>query len=259
MTTPSLQTAREWPAAVPVVAGGRHFLLYRSPADPRSDAAAAEPPPVLVLHGISADDVQWRPIAQQLPADREILVPDLPGFGGSAGLGELTTAALAAAFAALVIAEVDRPVDVIGIGWGGTLAIALSAARPDLVRRLAVISGGWPPALATGHDHPAPGLTRWQSRIMQSSSTPLRKLQKAYLAPEADFTGSPRPEQSLVIWGAAARRYRPRAGEKEVSALGRYVDPATVAMITLAGIGDAPQVAAPGTVGSLLCEFLRAS
>ena len=42
--------------------------------------------------------------------------------------------------AALVRHEVDGPVDVVGHDWGGTLALALAGARPDLVRRLVIVN-----------------------------------------------------------------------------------------------------------------------
>ncbi len=44
-----------------------------------------------------------------------------------------------------------------------------------------------------------------------------------------------------------------------VSALGRYVDPATVEMVTFPGVGDEPHLTAAASVGAVLCEFLLAS
>jgi pimeloyl-ACP methyl ester carboxylesterase len=159
--------------------------------------------------------------------------------------------------AAVVLEEVDGPVDLVGHGWGATIAIALAAARPELVRRLVVIGGGWPPWLPAGPADPAPGLKR--SRLLAEAGPRPDPVQRDYLAADPDLAGLPHPERSRVIWGAQARRPRPRYGEKVVSALGRCVDPTTVDMITIPGIGSAPHLAAAPLVAALLCEVLLTS
>jgi pimeloyl-ACP methyl ester carboxylesterase len=84
------------------------------------------------------------------------------------------------------------------------------------------------------------------------------KVRRAYLR-SGEVSGLPRPERSLVLWGAHDRLLPPRFGEKVVTALGRCVDPATVEMVTVPGHGAGLPRAAPGIVASTLCEFLRAS
>jgi epoxide hydrolase 4 len=75
-----------------------------------------------------------------LAKDRLVLAPDLKGLGGSEIGGPYDVPTLVRELAALVLHEVDGPVDVVGHDWGGVLALALAAARPDLVRRLVVIN-----------------------------------------------------------------------------------------------------------------------
>jgi pimeloyl-ACP methyl ester carboxylesterase len=96
--------------------------------------------PVLLLHGVPQTARVWRPIAADLGRDRVALAPDLKGLGESELRGPYDIDTLVAELAALVLHEVDGPVDVVGHDWGGSLALALSAARPDLVRRLVVIN-----------------------------------------------------------------------------------------------------------------------
>lgn len=212
----------------------------------------------LLLHGLEETSATWRDVLSCLPAELGILAADLPGFGASEKRGSYALSAVAATMAAVVLEETGGPVDLVGHGWGATLAIALAAARPELVRRLVVIGGGWPPWLAAGPADEAPGLK--QSRLLaEGGGARANALRRAYLAADPGLTGLPRPERSRVIWGAQARRLRPRYGEKVVTALGRCVDPASVDMITLPGVGSAPHLAAPELVAALLCEVLLAS
>ena len=94
--------------------------------------------PVLLLHGVPETSSVWRDLAPQLAAGRRVLAPDLPGLGGSTYTGGYDAPSLVAQLVALIEAEVDGPVDVVGHDWGGSLALGLTGARPDLVRRLCV-------------------------------------------------------------------------------------------------------------------------
>ncbi len=95
--------------------------------------------PVLLLHGVPETSSCWAALAPQIAATgRRVLAPDLPGLGGSAYSGPFDPASVVTQLAALIEAEVTGPVDVVGHDWGGSLALALAGARPDLVRRLAV-------------------------------------------------------------------------------------------------------------------------
>jgi pimeloyl-ACP methyl ester carboxylesterase len=216
-------------------------------------------PPLLLLHGLHGSAGDWSAITAQFPAERLVIDPDLPGFGGSARLTEHTLSAVVARLAERVgEAAGDSRVDIVGHGWGGTIALAFAAHHPASVRRLVDISGAWPPWLAAGPEHAAPGMKRSaQLAWALAGNVPQRQLRQDYLTEDSGLSGAPIPERSLVIWGANDRRLRPRYGEKVVSALGRYVDPTTVEMVTVPGAGHAPHLSAPGVVGSVLCEFLQ--
>jgi haloacetate dehalogenase len=82
----------------------------------------------------------WEPLAQELVRDRIVLAPDLKGLGESEARGPYDIPTLVRELAALALHEVDGRVDVVGHDWGGSLALALALARPDLVRRLVVIN-----------------------------------------------------------------------------------------------------------------------
>ena len=94
--------------------------------------------PVLLLHGVPETSSVWRDIAPRLATGRRVLAPDLPGLGGSSYPGPYDVPSLVGELAALIASEVGGPVDVVGHDWGGSLALGLAGARPDLVRRLCI-------------------------------------------------------------------------------------------------------------------------
>jgi len=116
------------------VDGVRFHLLSSGPARKRRTT------PALLLHGVPQTSATWHPLIELLAKDRVVLAPDLKGLGESEAKAPYDIPTLVAELAALVLHEVDGQVDVVGHDWGGSLALALAGARPDLVRRLVVIS-----------------------------------------------------------------------------------------------------------------------
>lgn len=118
-----------------VRAGATSFLLRTH------EQGGADGTPVLLLHGVPETSSSWAAVAAGLAGERRVLVPDLPGLGGSTYTGPYDSASLAAELAALLEAEVGGcPVDVVGHDWGGILALALAEQRAELVRRLVVVN-----------------------------------------------------------------------------------------------------------------------
>jgi pimeloyl-ACP methyl ester carboxylesterase len=116
------------------VDGVRFHLLTGGPARKRKTT------PVLLLHGVPQTARTWEPLIALLAKDRVCVAPDLKGLGESEAKEPYDIPTLAAELAALVLHEVDGQVDVVGHDWGGSLALALAGARPDLVRRLVVVA-----------------------------------------------------------------------------------------------------------------------
>jgi 2-succinyl-6-hydroxy-2,4-cyclohexadiene-1-carboxylate synthase len=98
-------------------------------------------PPVLLLHGFTQTGACMGPLADDLARDHRVLLVDLPGHGGSAGLtgADLWTAADAVARAVADVAPQDGPVTVIGYSLGGRLALHLALRHPDTVQSLVLI------------------------------------------------------------------------------------------------------------------------
>lgn len=92
--------------------------------------------PLVLVHGIPGGAATWKQVVERLPADTEVIVPDLLGFGGSVrprGLPALHAAAQADALGSLLDElQLTRAI-VIGHDFGGPVSLLLCAARPDLV------------------------------------------------------------------------------------------------------------------------------
>mgnify|MGYP001581450171 CR=1 FL=1 len=109
-------------------------------------------PALLAIHGITANGQSWQTVATHLP-QRRVLAPDLRGRGRSNALpGPYGLRQHATDLAALLDADGRGARIVLGHSMGAFAAVALAAARPDLVARLVLVDGGFPlklPADAT--------------------------------------------------------------------------------------------------------------
>jgi pimeloyl-ACP methyl ester carboxylesterase len=79
----------------------------------------------------------WNPVRSHL-SRKDILTPDLPGFGSPLPAGWNATKE---EYLDWLIAEVEKagePVDIAGHDWGALLAARLVGVRPDLVRSWAI-------------------------------------------------------------------------------------------------------------------------
>ncbi len=120
---------------VAVAVEGVRFHVYRDgPARKRRTT------PALLLHGVPETARCWSGLMPVLAKDRLVVAPDLKGLGRSEAREPYDVPTLVAELAALVLHEAGGPVDVVGHDWGGSLALALAGARPELVRRLVVVS-----------------------------------------------------------------------------------------------------------------------
>jgi 3-oxoadipate enol-lactonase len=88
-------------------------------------------PPLLLLHGFGGAAWNYAELAPLLRA-RRLIVPDLPGHGGSSPLPATTLSGIADVVGSLL----DGPVDVVGHSMGGVVALRLAERHPTLVRRL---------------------------------------------------------------------------------------------------------------------------
>ena len=156
------------PAPVPALAGAASDPLPATAlAASASDPALAAPVPdpalaatiygpgsaaaaLLAIHGITANGRCWDTVAALLP-ERRIAAPDLRGRARSSALrAPYGLRRHAADLAALLDADGGGPRTVLGHSMGAFAAVALAAARPDLVAELVLVDGGFPLPLPSG-------------------------------------------------------------------------------------------------------------
>jgi pimeloyl-ACP methyl ester carboxylesterase len=111
---------------------------------------ATRPPRVLLLHGFPEGAFAWDEVLSLLAAQRPGLAavaPSLRGFAGSsapAGVAAYRARPLVADLVASIEA-LGGPLDLLAAhDWGGALAWALAAQRPDLMQRLLIINAPHP-------------------------------------------------------------------------------------------------------------------
>ncbi len=115
-----------------------HYIIGQpAPHDP-----ALPPRRALLLHGWGGSIESWRPVTANL-VERgfQVVVVDFPGFGrsspppGAWGVSDYTETLIA-----LIESLAFAPSNIIAHSFGGRVALVLAATRPDLVKRLVLVS-----------------------------------------------------------------------------------------------------------------------
>jgi pimeloyl-ACP methyl ester carboxylesterase len=109
---------------------------------------AGDGPPLVLLHGVLGDSRDWRRQLEGLSDEFTVVAWDAPGCGESSDpdppetFGADVYADCLAEF--IEALELERP-HVLGLSWGGGLALELYRRRPDLPRSLVLASAyaGW--------------------------------------------------------------------------------------------------------------------
>lgn len=87
------------------------------------------------MHGLGGVGANWRMLAPPLATERRVVIPDLPGHGGSAPLPAAPNVdAFADAVLAVLEAEDALPAVWVGHSLGGLVALRAAVRRPDAVR-----------------------------------------------------------------------------------------------------------------------------
>jgi 2-succinyl-6-hydroxy-2,4-cyclohexadiene-1-carboxylate synthase len=98
-------------------------------------------PPVLLLHGFTGTSDAWDSHGTDLVARHRILIPCLPGHGGTSAPPEaMSVEATADALAVLLAARNAVPAHVVGYSLGARVGLRLAVAHPDVIDRLVLES-----------------------------------------------------------------------------------------------------------------------
>jgi 3-oxoadipate enol-lactonase len=99
-------------------------------------------PPVLLVHGLGGQAANWRLVAPAVAAARRVIVPELPGHGGSRPLPRAETIdPFAEAILAVAEQEDAVPAPWVGHSLGGLVALRAAVRRPDAVTGIVLAAG----------------------------------------------------------------------------------------------------------------------
>jgi pimeloyl-ACP methyl ester carboxylesterase len=99
-------------------------------------------PPIVLVHGLGGMASNWRLVAPELAGERRVIVPELPGHGGSAPLEEAQNIdPYADAVLAVADAEDAVPAPWVGHSLGGLVGLRAAVRRPDAITGLVLAAG----------------------------------------------------------------------------------------------------------------------
>jgi N-formylmaleamate deformylase len=108
-----------------------------------ADISASAKPVLVLQHGFSDNGLCWAPVAEELTADFDILMPDARGHGKSARIQKGDQIDQAAELFELMQALGVRQAVVAGHSMGAQIASNLAARYPEFVRALILEDPPW--------------------------------------------------------------------------------------------------------------------
>lgn len=222
--------------------------------------------PLLLLHGLGGSKITWLPLLGPLSQDHRVIVPDLPGHGGS---GKPRTE-YSPKFYARVIRklmdefEVDQAV-VIGNSMGGRVALELALRSPERVSALALLAPAvpgfrWRYVLGFTRVFPTewggipfPLREKWMEvAIRRLFADPARLPSSAYSAAAGEFIRIYRDPVARMAFFSTLRHLVAERPEPFYSSLRRIKQP------TLVAFGEQDRLVAP-RLGVRLAQHLANS
>jgi pimeloyl-ACP methyl ester carboxylesterase len=98
---------------------------------------AGSGPPLVLVHGLGGSATNWCELVPLLAEHRRLIVPDLPGHGGSDALPVVASlGAFAERVAAVAAHEQALPAPVVGHSFGGAVALHLALRHREAVTRM---------------------------------------------------------------------------------------------------------------------------
>jgi 3-oxoadipate enol-lactonase len=104
-------------------------------------AVSGNGPALFLFHSLLSDRASFASIEPELMRSRRVIVPELPGFGGSKAV-EGGLAAVADRMAEVVNEVGDREAIVLGNGYGGFVALQMAIRHPSIANKLILADCG---------------------------------------------------------------------------------------------------------------------
>lgn len=96
--------------------------------------------PLVMLHGWSMSHAVFNELRELLKADYRLLIPDLPGHGGSAATQDCSLKGYADVVSAWLETLGIQRADILGWSLGGQVALQMAVDHPQQVERLLLLS-----------------------------------------------------------------------------------------------------------------------
>jgi len=104
-------------------------------------AVSGNGPALFLFHSLLSDRASFASIEPELMRSHRVIVPELPGFGGSKAV-EGGLAAVADRMAEVVSEASDREAIVLGNGYGGFVALQMAIRHPSIAKKLILADCG---------------------------------------------------------------------------------------------------------------------
>jgi pimeloyl-ACP methyl ester carboxylesterase len=115
--------------------------------------------PLVLVHGLGGSALNWCELVPLLAEHRRLIVPDLPGHGGSEAMPAVASlGAFADRLVAVAEHEQALPAPVVGHSLGGVVVLHLALRHPDAVTKLVLAAAA---GLSAG--------TRFQQSLLSAS------------------------------------------------------------------------------------------
>ena len=246
--------------------------------------------PVLAIHGSASTGRQWKPLAALFEGEREVLAPDLPGYGATDSGHGACGDGLPGRVAPLVDLLIDqsRPVHLVAHSFGGAIALELMRYVPEAVRSMWLYEPVVPALLKTQGsaqdtalfsdlaclaellDRASSqvamasfvdfwhGLGGWsglpatfQQVLAAQSGVVLRDFREAFLQSQQVFEGAPFPGPVNIVVGGCTKPHAARMAQILSDLLpGSH-------RITLDGLGHMGPCEEPDRVNPLIKQWIR--
>lgn len=209
--------------------------------------------PLIFLHGLYGDAEQWRPQLDAFAGRYRAIAWDMPGYGDSASLAEMTFPALATALNTLFDRLSLRQAHLVGHAMGAMVAQTFARLHPDRLRSLTLVASG----ASFGKNAEGQLDETWRQRFIEQRLGPLdRGASLTELAPKIvqgliGDQADPKGLEQAILSLAAVPESGYRAAVNSLADFDRETDITDIQTPTLLIAGEKDPISPPAMMARL--------